>query len=79
MPTMTLERPAPKAFGNGFAQRQAPAAFTRRERSDPWAAHNASSHIPNAETREAIEDAMAGRNMHGPFKSVDEMFAELDK
>ncbi len=30
---------------------------------DPWLAHEMSSHIPNAETREAIEDARAGRNL----------------
>jgi DNA-damage-inducible protein J len=28
--------------------------------------------IPNAELLEAIEDARLGRNLHGPFKTVDE-------
>lgn len=27
---------------------------------DPWAAHKASSHIPNAETQKAFEEARAG-------------------
>ncbi len=30
---------------------------------DSWLAYELSSHIPNAETREAIEDSLAGRNM----------------
>ncbi len=30
---------------------------------DPWLAHDMSSHIPNAETREAIEDSLSGRNL----------------
>ena len=75
----TSRRSAAPAFSNAFTPRPAPATYKRTPRADPWAAHNASSHIPNAETRKAIEDADAGRNMHGPFNSVEEMFAELDK
>lgn len=33
------------------------------EEKDPWFAHNNSSHIPNAKTRKAIEDARAGKNI----------------
>lgn len=33
-------------------------------------------HSPNEETRQAIEDALAGRNMHA-VESVDALFAEL--
>lgn len=34
--------------------------------------------MPNKETLEAIEDAEYGRNMIGPFDSVDELFEELN-
>lgn len=35
---------------------------------------------PNAETRAVLEGYLAGTEpMHGPFKNVDEMFAELMK
>lgn len=33
---------------------------------------------PNAETLEAIEDVNLGRNLFGPFNSVDEMMESLD-
>lgn len=33
--------------------------------------------IPNAETRQAIDDALAGRNLH-KVESVDALFDELD-
>ena len=75
----TIERNATPTFVRAFTPRPAPASFKRAARADPWAAHNASSHIPNAETRAAIEDAVLGRNMHGPFNSVDEMFADMLK
>ena len=33
------------------------------EETDPWYAHNTSSHVPNAELRKVIEEAEAGINM----------------
>ena len=44
--------------------------------SDPWAAHNASSHIPNEETVKAIEDLDSGKDVK-TFKSVKEFMADL--
>jgi len=32
---------------------------------------------PNAELLEAMEDARLGRNLHGPFKTVDEAMQAL--
>jgi DNA-damage-inducible protein J len=32
---------------------------------------------PNAELREAMEDARLGRNLYGPFDTVDEMMKSL--
>jgi DNA-damage-inducible protein J len=32
---------------------------------------------PNAELREAMEDVRLGRNLHGPFDTVDEMMKSL--
>ena len=34
--------------------------------------------IPNAETLEAIEDVRTGRNLHGPFNSVEELMEDLN-
>ena len=34
--------------------------------------------IPNAETVAAIEDVRLGRNLHGPFSSVDELMENLN-
>lgn len=34
--------------------------------------------IPNAETLEAIDDIENGRNIHGPFNSVDEFWEDLN-
>ncbi len=36
-----------------------------------------SLHIPNAQTRKAIMDARAGKNLIGPFDSSEELFAHL--
>ena len=33
---------------------------------------------PNAETIQAINDAMEGKNLYGPFNSVEEMMEALD-
>jgi len=35
--------------------------------------------IPNAETRRAMRDAELGRNLSGPFYSVEELMADLNK
>lgn len=37
-------------------------------------------HLPyNQETQEAIEDVLHGRNLRGPFYSVDELFQDLER
>lgn len=33
---------------------------------------------PNAETRAAMQDAMEGNNLSGPYSTTDELFAALD-
>lgn len=33
---------------------------------------------PNAETQRAIEDALNGKEFHGPFYSVEELMKDLD-
>ncbi|MDR2733774.1 MAG: hypothetical protein LBC99_03905 [Spirochaetota bacterium] len=33
---------------------------------------------PNDELIEAMDDALHGRNLHGPYKTVDEAIAALD-
>ena len=33
----------------------------------------------NAETIQAMKDAREGKNLHGPFDTVDEMWADLEK
>lgn len=33
----------------------------------------------NSETLAAMDDAAAGRNLSGPYKNVDDMFAALDE
>jgi len=35
--------------------------------------------IPNAKTRNAIEDARQGKNLSKPYTSVDELFDDLKK
>ncbi len=37
----------------------------------------ASSHILNKETREAIEKALRGEDVYGPFETYEEMMAFL--
>ena len=34
--------------------------------------------VPNAETLAAIEDVENGRNLHGPFHSVEELMEDLN-
>jgi DNA-damage-inducible protein J len=34
--------------------------------------------IPNAVTQAAIEDAISGQNLHGPFTSVDALMEDLN-
>ena len=34
--------------------------------------------IPNAETRKALDDALAGKNLSRSFATVDEMWENLD-
>ncbi|MBR1695551.1 MAG: type II toxin-antitoxin system RelB/DinJ family antitoxin [Selenomonas sp.] len=34
--------------------------------------------IPNAETRKALDDALAGKNLSRSFATVDEMWEDLD-
>ena len=34
--------------------------------------------VPNAETLEAIDDIENGRNIYGPFNSVDEFWEDLN-
>ncbi len=34
--------------------------------------------VPNAETLEAINDVKNGRNLHGPFNSVEELMEDLN-
>lgn len=34
--------------------------------------------IPNAETIQAMQDTLNNKNLHGPFKSVDDMLEDLD-
>lgn len=34
--------------------------------------------IPNAETRKALDDALAGKNLSRSFSTVDEMWEDLD-
>jgi hypothetical protein len=34
---------------------------------------------PNAETLAAMEDAVLGRNLSGPFKSAEDMLADILK
>ena len=38
----------------------------------PFAVRRLNDIKPNAELREAMEDARLRRNLHGPFKTVDE-------
>ncbi|MCL1875395.1 MAG: type II toxin-antitoxin system RelB/DinJ family antitoxin [Synergistaceae bacterium] len=38
----------------------------------PFAVRLANDRKPNAELREAMEDVRLRRNLHGPFKTVDE-------
>ena len=35
------------------------------------------THIPNDETIKAMEDTDAGKDLAGPFKTVDELLEEL--
>ncbi len=35
-------------------------------------------HIPNAVTLAALDDALAGRDVHGPFDSVEALMADLN-
>lgn len=35
--------------------------------------------IPNTETLEAINDVKNGRNLHGPFNSVEELMEDLNE
>ena len=35
--------------------------------------------VPNAETLEAMEDERLGRNMYGPYKTVDEAMKALSE
>lgn len=37
-----------------------------------------SSPEPNAETYAAMQDALEGNNLSGPFSAMDELFAALD-
>ncbi len=41
------------------------------EETDPWYAHNTSSHVPNAELRKVIEEAREGVNMESV--TIDEL------
>lgn len=34
--------------------------------------------VPNEETLQAMEDVMLGRNLVGPFYTVEELFEDLD-
>ena len=42
-----------------------------------WSEHDNCAHIPNAELRQAIEDAEAGRNLIGPFATAEEAFRSM--
>ena len=75
----TSRRASTPTFSSGFIPRPAQPVFKRIAHADPWAAHNASSHIPNAETLEALEDARLGRNLSRVYHSVDEMIADMLK
>ncbi|MCR5151082.1 MAG: type II toxin-antitoxin system RelB/DinJ family antitoxin [Clostridiales bacterium] len=35
-------------------------------------------HVPNTETLAAIEDVKNGRNLHGPFDSIDKLPEDLN-
>lgn len=43
---------------------------------DLWYVHNHCEHIPNAETRKAIEDAEKGIGLSRTFDNVEDMFKE---
>ena len=34
---------------------------------------------PNKETLQAIDDVRLGRNLHGPFSSIEDLMADLEK
>jgi hypothetical protein len=42
-----------------------------------WSAHDNCAHIPNAELLKTMEDVDAGRNLVGPFATVEEAMASL--
>lgn len=53
-------------------------AFARavvRERRIPF---ELSLRVPNSETRQALDDAINGRNLNGPFKNAKELLESLD-
>lgn len=48
-------------------------------RVKPLQAISPTAHIPyNQETQAAIEDVLQGRNLRGPFHSVEALFEDLD-
>ena len=34
--------------------------------------------IPNAETRQVLEDSLAGKNLSGPFSTIEEMWEHIN-
>lgn len=62
----------------GMSMSTAFTLFAKRTVRDNQIPFEISREIPNKETRAALEDVENGRNLIGPFTSVDELMDDLN-